>query len=108
MTRLKCLLLRLVPGASAREARIERLAMKNWELQQHVLWLEHSLTSSLAGVTALRHELTTVADERDLCLGQLMTQVSINEHGHWTTVLDADSPLPQEMNDYLHALVQRA
>jgi len=108
MSKLKALFLRLVPGAPARANKIDHLEMTNWEMQQHILWLERSLALSVQSVTAIRHELTTVADQRDLCLGQLMTQVAVNENGHWTTVLDADSALPQEMNDYLHALAQRA
>ena len=108
MTKLKKLLLRLIPGALSRARHKEAKGFELWELHTHILWLEGSLASAIQSVAALRHELTTVADQRDLCLGQLMTQVAINENGHWTTVLDADSALPQEMNDYLHALVGRA
>jgi len=42
------------------------------------------------------------------CLEALISLVSINEDGHWSTVFDADTLLPNHIQDYLHSVVARS
>jgi len=42
------------------------------------------------------------------CLEALISLVSINEDGHWSTVFDADTLLPNHIQDYLHRVVARS
>lgn len=45
--------------------------------------------------------------EHGECLDSLMALVSINEDGKWSTVFEADTVLPDHLQNYLHQLVAR-
>ena len=99
MNQVKAFLLKRLFPAIAHE--LESLGWRNAYLQRRSdnlnLRIEQSHT-----------RLKPLLQEQQACLDALMSLVAINDDGDWSTVMQEDTILPSELQDYLHKLVARA